>query len=745
MSRINSKISTYLLLLAISTVSSYAFFEYFTIKQNSYTELELNANYQISRLVENLDLPLWEMDTYWINAIISTEMLNNNLQGIVVKGANSLFVAQKRGKEWQATPATKDIELTGKIILKQQDIMHAGEQIGQIKLYLTPKFIEEKLQKQLFKTILGMATLGTSIIILMVLLLRYIVINPLNNLVLATKKIAQGQYDIQLNIDKKDEIGRLANGFNTMRDNIKLRENERDSAISALNQSKKDLITSNASLEQHVLERTEALEKSNQHLKELSAEFKRSKNEAELANNTKSIFLANMSHELRTPMNAVLGFSRLMRDDANTTSAQKENLDIINRSGNHLLNLINDVLDMAKIESGRVNLENAPFDLGLLVRDLMDMMHERAETKGLTLALDQSSSFPRFINSDSTKIKQILVNLVSNAIKCTDEGHVSLRLNTTPNNDNADLCLHFEIEDTGRGISEEDLPLIFNAFTQAGDQSSQNGTGLGLAISHQYIDLLQGTISVKSELGKGSLFQVAFPVQRVNEKTILNISSTSSSHIIGIKSTPKQKKYRILVIEDQFENRLLLQRLLESVGYEVQVAVNGQEGVEKFIHWKPDFIWMDRRMPVMGGIEATQQIRKLPGGDKVKIVAVTASVFDQERKVLLGAGTNDIVNKPYSNDEIFSCMAKYLDVEYIYADESNTQDKSQSADISQQQLSNLPEQLLTDLREAAISLDVEQSIAIIEQITPIDEPLATKLQQLVENFEFETLLKSIAR
>jgi len=743
MSRINLKISIYLLLLTISTVSSYAFIEYFTIKQNSYKELELTADRQISRLVENLDLPLWEMDTHWINEIISTEMLNNDLQGIVIEGADHLFVAQKRNEKWQAIPAIKDIELTGKITLKHKNVMHAGEQIGQIKLYLTSKFTEEKLQTQLLKTIFSMAILGISIIIFMILMLRYIVINPLHNLLLATQKVAQGQYDTHLNIDKKDEIGRLAKDFNMMRGHIKLRENERDSAISALNQSKEDLLRSNETLELHVLERTEALEKSNQHLKKLSAEFERSKNEAELANNTKSIFLANMSHELRTPMNAVLGFSRLMRDDVNTTPEQKESLDIINRSGNHLLNLINDVLDMAKIESGRIELENSPFDLGLLIHDLMDMMHQRAEAKGLVFTLDQSSSFPRFINSDATKIKQILVNLVSNAIKCTDEGQVSLRLDMAPNNDIAGVTLNFEIKDTGIGISEENLPLIFNAFTQVGDQASKNGTGLGLAISHQYIELMQGTVSVKSELGKGSLFQVTLPVQSVDEKTILNIPTSSRSHITGIVTTAKQKKYRILIVEDQFENRLLLQRLLESVGYEVQVALNGQEGVEQFTRWEPDFIWMDRRMPVMGGIEATQQIRKLSGGDKVKIVAVTASVFDQDRKAFMDAGANDIVNKPYTNDDIFSCMAKYLDVEYIYADESNAEDKIQSADISQQQLSNIPEQLLTELREAVTSLDVEQSIAIIEQIIPIDEPLAAKLQQLVENFEFEILLESI--
>jgi len=745
MSRINLKISIYLLLLVLIATSSYSFIEYLTIKKNLYAKLELTSERKINRLVENLDLPLWEMDAHWINKIISTEMLDKNLQGIVVHGADNLLVAQKRNDQWHAIVSTQDIELLEKTILKQKDVEHAGELIGEIKIYVTPKFTEYELQVQLLKTILSMAILGIVIIIFVVLMLRFIVITPLNSLALATRKIAQGHYDIQLNTNKNDEIGYLSHDFNTMRDQIKLRENQRDYAFKELNQSKEDLLSLNEGLEQHVLDRTQALEKSNQHLQQLSSESKSSKNAAEAANRAKSTFLANMSHELRTPMNAVLGFSRLMLDDAQVTKSQKENLDIINRSGNHLLNLINDILDMAKIESGRIELEIAPFDLGLLIRDLMDMMQERAEKKGLELTLDQSSSFPRFINGDSTKIRQILVNLVSNAIKNTDEGYVSLRLTTESNIHSAYLSLNLEVEDTGRGISAEELPLIFNAFVQAGNQASQNGTGLGLAISHQYIELMQGTISVSSELGKGSLFKLSLPAQRVDEKSLPNLNSEVSSRIIGLTPASLKKQYRILIIEDQLENRLLLQSLLESIGYQVQCAVNGQEGVEQFTRWKPDFIWMDRRMPVMGGVEATQKIRALPGGDKVKVVAVTASVFDQERQILLKAGASEIVNKPYTNDEIFSCMAKYLDVEYIYADENTAQDKIQSADIPQQQLLSIPDQLLTELRDAAMGLDVEQSIAIIEKIMPIDEALAGKLQQLVENFEFETLLEKIAR
>jgi len=742
MSSIKSKISIYLFLLVLIISSAYSFIEYREIKQNLYSELELSSERKISRLVENLDLPLWEMDDRWINKIIKTEMMDNDLQIILVKGADNLLIGKKRNENWQVIPEDNNIELTEGFIVKQSQVLHEGEVIGQIKIYLTTRFIEKKLRAQIVKTALSMFILSFVIIIFIELMLKIIVIKPLSSLVLATKELAKGNYDSQLKVKKKDEIGRLANAFNTMRDKIKERENERDRAINELKQSKDELLSLNDTLEQHVLERTKDLKESNDHLYELSAEFKQSKNEAELANRAKSVFLANMSHELRTPMNAVLGFSRLMREDVNATAEQKESLDIINRSGNHLLNLINDVLDMAKIESGRIELENAPFDLGVLIRDLMDMMQERAEKKGLILALDQSSSFPRFINSDSGKIRQILVNLLSNAIKCTDSGNVELRLNTSEaHKEGHRIFLNFEVEDTGRGIADEDLPLIFNAFEQAGDQAHQNGTGLGLAISHQYVELMNGNISVKSELGKGTLFKLSLPTNRVDEKTILNIVPESSHKVTGL--VPGQAKYRILIVEDQLENRLLLRRLLESVGYDVREAINGKEGIEQFKTWKPDFIWMDRRMPVMGGIEAITKIRALPGGDKVKIVAVTASVFDQERKTLLEAGASEIVNKPYTDEEIFSCMGKYLDVEYIYDKESHINAEIQAIDISEQQIQSIPKKLLNELLEAATSLDVEQSFVVINHIKTQDKPLGQQLQKLVEAFDFEGLIGKI--
>lgn len=462
------------------------------------------------------------------------------------------------------------------------------------------------------------------------------------------------------------------------------------------------------------------------------------KNEAEAANRAKSIFLANMSHELRTPMNAVLGFSQLMQKDSDISPAQRETLTIINNSGKHLLKLINDVLDMAKIEAGRVVIENGNFDLGALIHDTVGMMHERAEAKGLELLLDQSSSFPRFINSDEAKLRQILLNLVGNAIKYTQKGRVVVRLTAEDLPEDQQCLLICEIKDTGIGIAEQDLPFIFDTFVQVGRESDQQGSGLGLRITKQYAQLMGGQVTVTSELDKGSSFILKLPVTKVEQSEIINKLVLDGKQVLGLAEG--QPIYRVLIVEDQLENRLLLKRLMEFVGFQVFEAVNGQQAVEQFTRWQPHFIWMDRRMPIMDGITATQKIRTSPNGDKVKIVAVTASVFTEQRQEFLDAGVDDIVGKPYRDAEIFTCMTKHLGVQFIYDEPVNEKNVTEQV-LNDQRLKQLPEALLSELQQAAMSLDIEQSLAVIEQISAIDAPLADVLADRINQFDFEAITK----
>ena len=475
--------------------------------------------------------------------------------------------------------------------------------------------------------------------------------------------------------------------------------------------------------------------------KSIEAKLIKAKDAAEAANRTKSMFLANMSHELRTPMNAILGFSELLRHSQGLSETERKNLAIIRKSGDHLLGLINDVLDLIKIETGHIQLESKPFDIGDIVLGLVDMMRGRAREMGLQLFMEQSPDFPRYIVGDEAKLRQILINLLSNAVKATEKGCITLRLGVK--GDPAEILV-MEVEDTGVGIAPEEQEKIFDAFVQAGSPSKQKGTGLGLAITRQFVMLMGGTITLTSTLGKGSAFHVEVPFQPVRPED-LPADAPKRGEVVAL--APGQPEFRILVVDDQFENRLLLTQLLERVGgFAIKQAENGSDAVEQFQNWHPQFIWMDQRMPVMSGVEATQRIRALPGGDAVKIAAVTASSFKQDDDALMNAGFDDIVHKPYRPEQIFDCMANLLGAVFVRATPIIAEAAKQAAnDCSLQTLSELPATLRQSLADALIGLDEARISAIVTEIGQASPGLAAALEALVERYNYEPILDTLDR
>ncbi len=397
----------------------------------------------------------------------------------------------------------------------------------------------------------------------------------------------------------------------------------------------------------------------------LEEEVHRSREQAEAANKAKSVFLSIMSHELRTPLNAILGFSRLMRDEKGLSGDHRKTLDIINHSGEQLLNLINDVLDMSKIEAGQVDIENVPFDLGEMVRAIINLMRMRAEAASLRLLLDPSSEFPRLVRTDGTKLRQVLINLVGNAIKFTRAGEVSLRLVSHPADTPQRLLLTITVRDTGVGISAEDQKRIFEPFFQGAQSDIQKGTGLGLSITRKYVELMGGRISVESAPGKGTVFHVEIPVERVGEAEV-ETASVYRGRVASL--APGQPHHRILIVEDQVMNWLLLQRILNGAGFQTRMTEDGASCVELFKEWRPHLIWMDVRMKGMDGLEATRRIRTLEGGREVKIVALTASAFKKERDDIMASGMDDFIRKPYRPEEIFDCLTRHLGVRFVYED-----------------------------------------------------------------------------
>jgi PAS domain S-box-containing protein len=469
--------------------------------------------------------------------------------------------------------------------------------------------------------------------------------------------------------------------------------------------------------------------------KEFEAKLIKARDAAEAANRAKSVFLANMSHELRTPLNAILGFSSLIQQDSGLSAEQREHLDIINRSGEHLLTLINDVLEIAKIEAGKLQLEASAFDLHIMVRDVADMMLFRAEQKGLQLKLEQSSEFPRYIKSDEARLRQILVNLVGNAVKFTEKGGVVVRLGTRENQH-----LLIEVEDSGPGISPEDQKHLFKPFVQLAEGGEQKGTGLGLTITKQYVELIGGTIGIDSSVGKGSVFQVELPIEPVDAADAVEQELAFNGGKIEL--APGQPCYRILIVEDQLENQLLLIRLMTDIGMDVKLAENGEECIQIFEKWHPDLIWMDRRMPVMDGEEAARRVRQMQGGDQVKIVAVTASAFKEEHKAMIAAGMNEIVSKPYRFNEIYDSMGRQLGLQFTYRD-SGTEETKISTTLTPSMLSGIGDDLQTALHQALDALDSERIAQVIRLIDEKDHALADTLKGLAANFDYPAMLNAL--
>jgi PAS domain S-box-containing protein len=493
--------------------------------------------------------------------------------------------------------------------------------------------------------------------------------------------------------------------------------------ITERKQAEKELMRYKQHLEETVQQRTE--------------ELRLARDEAEAANRAKSVFLANMSHELRTPLNAILGFSHMMQRDETLSNEQHETLNIINNSGEHLLNLINDVLEIAKIEAGKLQLEIAPFDLHTMVNEVTDMMRLRAQQKGIQLELNQSDKTPQYIKSDEARLRQILVNLVSNAVKFTTVGNVTIRLDIK---NNIQRLLIIDVADTGPGISAKDKQRLFNPFEQLREGKAQTGTGLGLSIVKHFIQLMGGNITVESSIGKGSLFHVEVPLVEADEIEIEALGEKTDGEVAGL--SPGQPSYRILIAEDQQENQLLLSKMMQEIGMQVKVANNGKACVELFKKWKPDLIWMDRRMPVMDGMEATRQIRRIKGGDKVKIVAVTASAFKEQERELLEAGMDDQIHKPFLFREIYECLAQQLGVRFTYRTESKTPADEQKRLTPQLMLKVKAEQREA-LRVAIKSLDSESINAVINRIASVDLELGQTLSRLANMFDYPTILNVI--
>ncbi|MEG3986347.1 response regulator [Microcoleus sp. S28C3] len=527
---------------------------------------------------------------------------------------------------------------------------------------------------------------------------------------------------------------------------------------------------------------------------------------AEAANTAKSTFLANMSHELRTPLNSILGFAQIMEPSPNLTLENRENMRIIRRSGEHLLTLINEVLDLSKIEAGRMTIDPKIFDLYRLLEDLQDMFQLRAQNQELQLLFQRDPDVPQYVRTDDIKLRQVLINLLSNAIHFTQSGEIILKVTKLENSEFINLLetpiacfdttisirdfsrtrsnfetvdlkeeaedltvpgffLQFKIEDTGVGIAPEELDNIFKAFVQtASGQKNQKGTGLGLNISRQFVRLMGGEIVVESQLELGTTFKFEIPVDAVYDADIPALQI--NREVTGLE--PNQPCYRILIVDDREDNRQLLVKMLSPLGFGLQQATNGREAIEMWENWHPHLILMDVRMPVMDGYEATKKIKASiqqreqeqqkngemnisdPESPIPKIIALTASTIEGRRSFALLVGCDDFISKPFCKTDIFDTLNKHLGVKYVYSNSTDfisTGDRNNlSASPSNAGLAclpKLPAEWINNIKQVIRSADFDLISRTIEGIRDAHPEFAEILQGHLDNFDYQKIFNVI--